>query len=421
MTSKKKLKKKVKGERPQNSIRTGLEYRLECSYDKLIHIDELHLNPDNPNKHPEKQVTILAQILKDNGVRRPIRVSTRSGLVSAGHCQIMAFKINGWDYVPVDFQDYKNEADEWNDVVADNAISQMSDLDLGKINEVIVNLGPDYDVSKMGLPNFKVEPADKGPADGEDDVPEKVKKRAKCGDLWILGEHRLLCGDATKVKDVNHLMGGAKADMVFTDPPYGIGLDTDWSKMTGPNTKIVRNVNTFDKIKDDDKEYSAEFLLEYFSECSEIFMWGANYYCWSIARKGSWVVWDKRQTEALDRMYGSVFEMCWSKTKHRNEMARITWAGFLGHDKKQDGDRKVHPTQKPIKLAEWFFDKWGKDKTNIVDLYGGSGSTLIACEKTDRKCFMMEIDPHYCDVILQRYEKFSGKKVQKIKGAKKKS
>lgn len=159
--SKKKLKINIKGEPNQASLRLKLKYRLLCSYDKLIHIDELHLNPENPNDHPETQIAIYAQVMKTNGVRRPIRVSTRTGLVTAGHGQILSSRVNGWDYLPVDFQDYKNEADEFNDVVADNSIAQLSKLDYSVINKVIVDLGPDFNVADMGLPNFKIEPAEK--------------------------------------------------------------------------------------------------------------------------------------------------------------------------------------------------------------------------------------------------------------------
>jgi len=189
--AKTKPKKDIKGELTQAQILKSLPYRLECSYDKLVHIDELVPNPDNPNKHSDKQVTLLAQVMTTTGVRRPVRVSTRSGLISAGHCELQSFRLNGWDYVPVDYQAYESSGDEWNDMVADNSLSQMSEMDLGKINEVIVELGPDYDVNQMGLPDFKVEPADKAPKDKEEPEVQEMKLFEKvCKILESVGKER---------------------------------------------------------------------------------------------------------------------------------------------------------------------------------------------------------------------------------------
>jgi DNA modification methylase len=122
---------------------------------------------------------------------------------------------------------------------------------------------------------------------------------------------------------------------------------------------------------------------------------------------GSWVVWDKRNdNENLDKMYGSSFELCWSKKARKQEIARITWAGCFGHDRILDGPKKVHPTMKPVKLIIWFFDR--VKAGTVLDLFLGSGSTLIACEKTGRRCYGMELDEHYMSVIIKRYEDYTG-------------
>ena len=141
-------------------------------------------------------------------------------------------------------------------------------------------------------------------------------------------------------------------------------------------------------------------------------MWGADYYAELLPNKndGSWVVWDKRGDESADKMYGSTFELCWSKAKHKRMMARVKWAGIFGMEKEHD-KKRVHPTQKPVELVTWFFDYFSlKDKKNVVDLYGGSGSTIIASEKVGKSAFVMELDPKYCDVIVKRWEDFTGKK-----------
>ncbi len=155
-------------------------------------------------------------------------------------------------------------------------------------------------------------------------------------------------------------------------------------------------------------------IFDNFKYCKEIFVWGSDYFSEIIPNRneGSWVVWDKTGNEDRDKGFGSSWELCWSKQKHKRTFARIWWQGIFGV--KDDSKNRCHPTQKPTQLAEWFFDRWGKDKTNIIDLFLGSGSTLIACEKTGRKCFGMEIDPHYCSVIIKRWQEFSGGVAKKI-------
>jgi len=155
--------------------------------------------------------------------------------------------------------------------------------------------------------------------------------------------------------------------------------------------------------------------LDFFNYCQEIFLWGADYYAELIHEResGSWVVWDKRSNDnvaetKLDKMFGSAFELCWSKYNHQRLMARVKYSGLFGTET-QDAKKRVHPTQKPIQLVEFFFGNWGKENDLVIDLFGGSGSTLIACEKTNRINYSMELDPKYCDVIVKRWQEFTGK------------
>ena len=251
----------------------------------------------------------------------------------------------------------------------------------------------------------------------DDEIPEDVEARCKLGDLWQLGDHRLMCGDSTQTNDIDNLMNGEKADMVFTDPPYGMHLNADYSSMDS-RFKGSTGGNKYKRVKGDNEDFISDLIttpLEYFSYCDELFFWGADYYAELLPERnaGSWIVWDKRLEESSDKMYGSTFELCWSKARHKRLIARIKWAGIFGMEN-EDSKKRLHPTQKPITLVEWFFGHWIKEKKNIVDLFLGSGSTLIACEKLKRKCFGMELDPHYCDVIIQRWEDFTGKKAEKI-------
>jgi len=256
-----------------------------------------------------------------------------------------------------------------------------------------------------------------------DEAPQPLEKTYSIlGDIFeIDGKHRVMCGDSTKESDVSILMNGNKADMVFTDPPYGMFLDTDYSQINPQSEKAkkfqsdrktVLSSKNYDKVIGDNEDFNPDFItmiFKLFSSVKEIFIWGADYFAEYLENKnnGSWVVWDKRSNEDgsnLDAMFGSMFELCWSKEKHKREIARIRYAGPFGTER-EDIKKRLHPTQKPINLAKWFFEKWGNENDLITDLFLGSGSTLIAAETTKRICYGMEIDQHYSDVILRRYKK----------------
>lgn len=380
---------------------------ISCSYTDLK--DPLHLvpHPKNPNKHDKEQIDLLARLISFYGFRHPIIVSNRTGFIVAGHGRLEAAKKLGLKEVPVDYQDFTDDAQEYGFLVADNAIAGWSELDLAKINVDFVDLGPDFDVDMLGIKDFQIEPIDKlEPGCDEDEVPEHVEPKTKLGDVYKLGNHRLICGDSTSIDAVEKLMNGEKADMVFTDPPYGIGYDD-----TKHKNYHGYKASNFGIIKGDDKEFN--WLDFQWLEQGEQIWFGANYYCKQLPQSGSWYVWDKK-TEAMQQngmLFTNDFEIAWSKKKHKQEICRKIWAGAINKEK---GESRLHPTQKPIGLIEWFFERIKGEK--VIDLFGGSGSTLIACEKTNRKCFMMELDPHYCDVIVARWEKYTGQKAELING-----
>lgn len=240
----------------------------------------------------------------------------------------------------------------------------------------------------------------------------------KLGDIWQLGEHRLMCGDSTDESTIDLLMGSDRADMILSDPPYGMGLDTDFSGIKGSLKSIGRKNhtqgNTYERVIGDNDDFSPSLIqtfFDYFSYCAEMFLFGADYYAELLPdkNKGSWLVWDKRKESQADAI-GSEFELIWSRSKHKRRMLRHDWFGFLSSENSDDARHRVHPTQKPVSLLVDILTQWGKSAKVVVDLFGGSGSTLIACEQTGRKCYMMELDPHYCDVIVQRWENLTGKK-----------
>ena len=265
----------------------------------------------------------------------------------------------------------------------------------------------------MDIPDFPVNELEAQEDDYE--IPDEVHTDIVLGDLFEIGEHRLLCGDSTDSDAVAKLMNGQNADMVFTDPPYGMFLDTDYSKM--PSTKKEGN-KKYDKIQGDSEDFVPELINTIFASfpnTDEIFIWGADYFAELIPDKneGSWIVWDKRVEEKFDKMIGSAFELCWSKQKHQRAIARFNNTLFSGE---QDARNKVHPTQKPIKLADWFFNKWGKVNDIVADLFLGSGTTMVVAHQLKRKCFGMELDPKYCQVIIDRMLKLDPNIIVKKNG-----
>lgn len=373
-------------------------------------------DPSNARKHDKKNLDAIAGSLKKFGQQKPIVVD-KNGIILAGNGTFQAakkLKLKLLEVVRTELEG--DEAKAY--ALADNRTQELSTWDDEILSKALTELCEvNFDVGEIGFDETFVKGHVREDAKGnieDDEVPDVPKNihNVTRGQVWKLGEHRLMCGDSTVEADVAKLMYGQKADMVFTDPPYGMSLDTDFTHLKGsiPSNKGVGK--KYDKVLNDDVEFNPTFLFKLFAGVKEQFWFGADYYCRSLEyNKGSWIVWDKTLTESADKSIGSNFELCWSAQKHKREIARIKWSGFYGMEK-DDLKTRVHPTQKPVILAEWFFDHWGNETKTVVDLFGGSGSTLIACEKTSRKCFMMELDEHYCSVIIERWQKYTGNKAQ---------
>ena len=388
---------------------------------KNIPLKDIKPYSNNPRK--KQNITKVVNSIKEFGFQQPIVVDKKN-IIIVGHSRYEAGKELGLDKVPViiaDLSPVKAKAYR----IADNRINQDSEWDFSKLTLEFKDISKlDFNLDSLGFEKNELDDLIidevKGFTD-DDAVPDKPKKpKSKLGEIYQLGHHRLMCGDSTKEEDVNKLMNGQKADMVFTDPPYGMFLNTDYSVLKSSSKfskkKKINPSKKHNRVLGDNEDFKSELItsvLNNFKYCNEIFLWRADYYSEYINNKnnGSWIVWDKRLEESADKMYGSCFELCWSKTKHKRNIARVKWAGIFGTEKEFDRKRH-HPTQKPIDLVLWFFKKY--EGKNIVDVYGGSGSTLIACEKTNRNCYMMELDPIYVDVIIKRWEDYTGKSSKKI-------
>ncbi len=377
----------------------------------------------NSRTHSEAQVAQIAGSIKEFGFNNPVLIDEDNGII-AGHGRVMAAQKLGLQAVPCIRLAHLSDTQRKAYVIADNRLALNAGWDDQMLTVELQELDSEsFDLSLLGFEadelNALLNPIKEteGLTD-EDEVPEVPEEpKTKPGDIYKLGRHRLMCGDSTSIDAVEKLMDGQKADMVFTDPPYGMFLNPDYSDMGGKNSMTKKSGNKYDKVIGDHNDFTPELIntiFACFGYCKEIFMWGADYYAELLPNKneGSWVVWDKRGDESADKMYGSTFELCWSKARHKRMMARVKWAGIFGMQKEHD-KKRVHPTQKPVELVVWFFDYFSlKDKTNVADLYGGSGSTLIASEKVGKKAFVMELDPKYCDVIVKRWEDFTGQKAE---------
>jgi len=381
---------------------------------------------NNSRKHSDDQVAQIAASIKEFGWTNPILVDGDNGII-AGHGRIMAAKKLGMTEVPVIELAHLSKEQRKALIIADNKLALNSDWDTNLLAIELKDLQDlGFDLNLTGFDGMELasllKPEQVDGLTDEDSVPEVLEEpKTKLGDIYKLGNHRLMCGDSTSVDAIDKLMNGDKADVVFTDPPYGMFLNADYSGAKSSlgffKEKGVKGGKKYDNVIGDHDDFTPELINTVFASfgyCKEIFLWGADYYAELLPNKndGSWVVWDKRLDESADKMYGSTFELCWSKAKHKRMMARVKWAGIFGTEKEFDRKRH-HPTQKPVNLVSWFFDYFSlKDKKNVVDLYGGSGSTLIAAEKSGKNSYVMELDPKYCDVIVKRWEDFTGKKAE---------
>ena len=354
-------------------------------------ITEIKPNPNNPRiikddkfKKLVKSIQGFPQMLE----LRPI-VIDENNVVLGGNMRLKACIEAGLTDVPVKQAADLTEEQKKEFIVKDNVGYGEWDWD-----DLANNWNTD-DLIEWGLdiPNFEPEVLEAE----EDDfaVPDGgVETDIVLGDLFEIGEHRLLCGDSTDSDQVAKLMNGQKADMVFTDPPYGINIgNQSQGKGGGVAKKIDYGVNEWDK----QIPYDAINLS--LSICDNVVLWGANYYAEKLPPSSCWIVWDKDngETDFAD------CELAWTSFNKSVKKFKWKWMGMIQEDMKNK-EKRVHPTQKPVSLAEWTFKEF-KAGQNILDLFLGSGSTMVGSHNTKRVCYGMELDPKYCQVIVDRMRK----------------
>ena len=373
---------------------------------KLEHRKVAELIPyvNNSRTHSDEQVAQIAASIKEFGWTNPILIDENDSII-AGHGRLMAARKLGYEEVPAIRLGKLTEAQKKAYVIADNKLALNAGWDLEMLKLELQNLQKlDFDLDLLGFDAKELdailEPEQIEGLTDEDAVPEVPEKpKTKLGDIYQLGNHRLMCGDSTSIDAVEKLLDGTKIDLVFTDPPYNVAFNGRSGKHD-----VIKN----DNLAEDE---FANFITEV---CNTIQVVNPKaYYIWC-----NWNFYGILQGK-LD------YKTCivWAKNvfgmgngyRHQHEFCLFN--GKIDEVIKNESDlweikkdsKYVHPTQKPVALSVRAFGNHVK-LLNVLDLFGGSGSTLIGAEQTGRKAFLMELDPKYCDVIVKRWEDFTGKK-----------
>ncbi len=375
---------------------------------------------NNARTHSDEQVTQIARSIEEFGFVNPVLVVSDDVIV-AGHGRLMAARQLGMETVPVIVLGHLTETQRRALVIADNQITANSGWDEDLLKQELAELDAlDFDLDLMGFSDEELEgllllDEPEGQTD-DDEIPEPEEHPvSQAGDLWVLGDHRVLCGSATEQTDVETLMAGQLADMVFTDPPYNVDYANPEKNGKAKKDRRIKNDNLGSEF------YT--FLLAAMSNLLGVCK-GAIYICMSSSELdtlqksfreagGKWstfIIWAKntftlgrsdyqRQYEPILYGWKEGSEHFWCGARDQGDV----W--YFNKPVKND----LHPTMKPVELVERAIRNSSKTRDIVLDLFGGSGSTLIACEKSHRSARLMELDPKYVDVIVRRWEEYSGK------------
>jgi DNA modification methylase len=389
---------------------------------RMVAVDTLIPYARNARTHNDSQVAQIAASIAEYGWTNPILTDGERGVI-AGHGRLMAARKLDLKEVPVIELAHLTPEQKKAYILADNRIAENAGWDQELLKLELAELqAADYDLSLMGFTDEEIDdllsPEDEGGGLTEDDaIPEPpVDPVSRPGDLWILGNHRLLCGDSTVLSDVERLMDGQLADMSFTDPPYNVDYgNSAKDKMRGKDRRILN-----DALGDGFYKFLYDACLNLL-----IMTKGACYVCMSSSELhtlqkawldagGKWstfVIWAKNSFTLGRADYQRQYEPIlygWKQGSDHFWCGDRDQADVWFYNKPRVND--LHPTMKPVELVERAVKNSSKSRDIVLDLFGGSGTTAIACEKTNRHARLMELDPKFVDVIVKRWEDFTGKK-----------
>lgn len=382
---------------------------------KIIYKEVGELIPyvNNPRNNTNA-VDAVASSIKNFGFKNPIVIDDGNEIIN-GHTRMLAAKKLGLTKVPCILADDLSDEEKKAFRLADNKTSELAEWDFDLLNselEELTEMNLDFDMSDFGFEELE-ELEDIEVVEDDYNPDEEIIYKTKAGDVWLLGNHRLMCGDSTKQNDVDKLMNGIKADLLLTDPPYNInyqGCTSD--KLTIKNDSM------------EDEEFR-RFLVDTFMCANNVMNPGASFYIWHGESEGynfrgaakdiGWqirqcLIWNKNQMIIGRQDYQWKHEPClygWTEGGSHSWYSDRKQTTVLNFDKPlRNGE---HPTMKPVELFAYQIKNSSRKSDNVLDLFGGSGTTLIACEQLGRNAFIMELDEKYCDVIINRWEQLTGR------------
>lgn len=404
-----------------------------CAHDAIVDVTTLVSNPKNPNTHPDNQIQLLGRIIRQTGWRAPITVSKRSGFIVKGHGRLSAALLEGVKEVPVDYQNYTTEAEEYADLVADNRIAELAEID----NKLLADIFADIDTGEIpteltGYTDEEMESLITGLAEAlhngtelnePDEVPEPPAQEeivTQKGDLWILGRHRVVCGDATSEKDRELLLDGAHPEILLTDPPYCSGGFQESGRSVGSiGTKQADGKGGFttptissDNLSTRGYQVLMKAVLGAVDvKVAYIFTdWRMWVYLFDLVEGSglgvrNMIVWNKK-SPGMGNGWRAQHELV--MFAHRTKPKWDNHKGYGNVIEAAHSGNELHPTQKPVEILEKLLDntEWAE---GVLDTFGGSGTTLIAAESVGQPSFLIEMEPAFVDVIVRRYIKTTGK------------
>ena len=364
---------------------------------EYVSLSEIKPYEYNAKIHTEEQIGQIIESIREFGMNDPIGVWNDE--IVEGHGRYIAAKKMGMKTVPIIRLDNLNDEQRKAYMLIHNKLTMNTDFDFDILEKELDKLDS-IDMSFYGFENIKFEDSEEETDIIEDEFVEEVEAKCKLGDLYQLGNHRLICGDSTDVAVIDRLMDGVKADMVFTDSPYGINIVNDKGKVGADNIAKCGNYNPV--IGDDTTETAKQAYDIYSQLCDKMILWGGNYFLDFLPPSDGWLIWDKETTGNF-----ADGEMAWCSFHTPVRIYHQLWNGMI---REGEHEKRVHPTQKPIRMLSEILQDFTNEGDIILDVFGGSGSTLIACEQTGRTCYMAELSPEYVDVIIARWEKLTGNK-----------
>lgn len=396
-----------------------------CAHDAIVEVKDMKPNPKNPNQHPPEQIKILASVIRATGWRGPITVSKRSGLIVRGHGRLLAAQLDDLSEVPVDYQDYANEAEEWADLIADNRLAELSEIN----HKLLADLCAEIDTGEIpfmlsgyteeeygNIVTALSETKHSNLKDPDAIIEPPAEPITQRGDLWILGRHRVICGDCTNQNDTAILLDGAKPEILITDPPYCSGGFQESGRSTGSigTDRVDGNLPTIANDTLSTRGYQALMkaaIQELPVLVSYIFTdWRMWVYLFDIVESNglgvkNMIVWNKK-SPGMGVGWRTQHELI--MFAHRTKPKFDNHKGYGNVIECTRTGNELHPTQKPVEIIEKLLDNtdWAR---GVVDLFGGSGTTLAACEAAGQTCYTMELTPAFTDVIVKRYIRATGK------------